>query len=90
MRILDYPDYERHKQEHDKLLAQLTDLHIKLEKGKGAIGFELAFFLKGWITQHILEGDQRYAEHFLSYGIKRETGSKSSWAQRVMNLLGRR
>lgn len=90
MRILNYPEYERHKEEHDKLIVQLTDLHGKLEKGKGAIGFELAFFLKGWVTQHILEGDKRYAEHFLSYGIKREAGSKSSWAQRVWNLLGKR
>ncbi len=90
MRILDYPDYERHKQEHDKLLTQLTELHIKLEKGKGAIGFELAFFLKGWITQHILEGDQRYAAHFLSRGIRSDAEPKSSWAQRVWNLLGKR
>ncbi len=68
----------------------LVDLHAKLEKGKGAIGFELAFFLKGWITQHILEGDKRYADHFLSFGIKSDVQVKSSWSQRVWNLLGKR
>ena len=87
MRILHYPDYERHKEEHDKLIAQLTDLHSKLEKGKGAIGFELAFFLKSWLTKHIMEGDKRYVAHFLAQGIKPNL-SKSSWTQRFWRSLG--
>lgn len=87
MRILHYPDYERHKEEHEKLIAQLTDLHSKLEKGKGAIGFELAVFLKGWLTKHIMEGDKRYVAHFLAQGIKPEL-SKSSWTQRFWRSLG--
>ena len=87
MRILHYPDYERHKEEHDKLIAQLTDLHSKLDKGKGAIGFELAFFLKGWLTKHIMEGDKRYVAHFLAQGIKPNL-SKSSWTQRFWRSLG--
>jgi len=86
MRILHYPDYERHKEEHDKLIAQLADMHGKWEKGKGAIGFELAHFLKTWLTKHILEGDKRYTAHFLAQGIKPEL-SKSSWTKRFWRSL---
>jgi hemerythrin len=37
MRILHYPDYERHKEEHDKLIAQLAELRTRnWMKGKGS------------------------------------------------------
>ncbi|HCB14353.1 MAG TPA: hemerythrin [Gammaproteobacteria bacterium] len=86
MRILHYPDYERHKEEHDKLITQLADMRIKWEKGKGAIGIELTHFLKTWLTQHIMEGDQRYTAHFLAQGIRPEL-SKGSWAKRFWHSL---
>ncbi|HRD68172.1 MAG TPA: bacteriohemerythrin [Candidatus Competibacter sp.] len=89
MRILHYPDYERHKEEHDKLVAQLGDLRAKLAKGKGAIGFELAFLLKNWLTKHIMEVDQRYVSHFLSYGISPELSKNASWTQRFWRTLGK-
>lgn len=89
MRILHYPDYERHKEEHEKLIAQLAELHTKLEKGKGAIGFELAYFLKNWLTRHIMEVDRRYVAHFLAQGIRPEL-AKGSWTQRFWRSLGKK
>ncbi len=87
MRILHYPDYERHKEEHDKLIEQLRELRAKLDSGKGAIGFDLALFLKGWLTKHIMEGDKRYAPYFLSQGIQPEWAKGSSWVQRFWRSL---
>ncbi|MCB1918799.1 MAG: hemerythrin family protein [Candidatus Competibacteraceae bacterium] len=86
MRILHYPDYERHKEEHDKLIAQLADVHAKWEKGKGAVGIELTHFLKNWLAEHIMEGDKRYTAHFLAQGIRPEL-SKGSWAKRFWRSL---
>lgn len=86
MRILHYPDYERHKEEHDELIAQLTDMHAKWEKGKGAIGFELAHFLKTWLTEHIMEGDKRYSAHFLAQGIRPEL-AKPSWVKKLWGAI---
>jgi hemerythrin len=81
MRILHYPDYERHKEEHEKLIAQLGELRAKLEGGKTSISFELAHFLKIWLTKHIMEVDQRYVAHFLAQGIQPDL-AKGSWAKR--------
>lgn len=86
LRILHYPDYERHKEEHDKLIMQLTEMKDKWEKGQGAIGFELAHFLKTWLTKHIMEGDKRYTAHFLAQGIRPTL--KSSWTKRFWRSLG--
>lgn len=90
LRILHYQDYDRHKNDHDKLIAQLGDLRSKLDKGKGAIGFELVFFLKNWLTKHIMEGDKRYAAYLLAQGVKPELSKGSSWAQRFWHSLGKK
>ena len=44
MRILHYPDYERHKEEHDKLIAQLTDMQTKLGERQGRHQFRAGPF----------------------------------------------
>jgi hemerythrin len=87
MRILHYPDYERHKEQHDKLIEQLNELRAKLDSGRGSTSFELAHFLKVWLTKHIMEADKRYTKHFLDQGIRPEL-SKRSWAQKLWGSLG--
>lgn len=86
MRILHYPEYERHKEEHDKLIVQLNDLSEKLNSGKSSISFELAHFLKVWLTRHIMEADKRYTGYFLSQGIRPEL-SRQSWVKRLWGSL---
>ncbi|QLG89369.1 bacteriohemerythrin [Chitinibacter bivalviorum] len=80
MRILGYPDYEAHKGHHEDLIAQMNDLQERLNKGE-AISFELLHFLRNWLTNHIMEGDQRYVEHFLSRGAQK-SWHKKSWLER--------
>lgn len=87
MRILHYPDYMRHKEEHEKLIRQLHIFSDKFNTGKASISYELAYFLKTWLTKHIMEVDKRYTAHFLAQGIKPEL-SKSSWTQRFWRSLG--
>ena len=87
MRILHYPDYERHKSEHDNLIEQLIDLRGRLAAGK-AVSFELAHFLKVWLTRHIMESDKRYAPYFLEQGIKPKL-SKQSWTKKLWGSLNR-
>lgn len=88
MRILHYPDYERHKEEHDRLIEQLSGFRAKLESGKGSVSFELAHFLKVWLTKHIMETDKGYIPHFLEQGIRPEL-SKKSWVQKLWYSFGR-
>ncbi|MEI2770611.1 MAG: bacteriohemerythrin [Candidatus Competibacter sp.] len=88
MRILHYPDYERHKEEHDQLAARLAGMREKLNDGKATLGFELAQLLKNWLTKHIMEVDQRYVSHFLSRGINPELLKSASWTQRFWRTLG--
>jgi hemerythrin len=82
MRILNYPDYDNHKEIHEELLESVSDLLEKVASGKTAIGFELMHFLKTWLTKHIMEEDKQYTGFFLKAGAQ-PTLSKKSWIQRL-------
>jgi len=81
MRILAYPDFERHKGEHDALSAQVAQLQTKLASGQATITFELLHFLKVWLTKHIQESDRRYGTYFLEHGIS------GSWSPHVEETM---
>ena len=85
MRIMHYPEYERHKVEHDKLIAQLNSFRTKLVSGKTSISFDLAHFLKLWLTKHIMETDKYYVPYFLGQGVRPEL-AKPSWVQRLWSI----
>ena len=78
MRILNYPDYETHKGEHDALIDQISALQEKLDAGKASVNFELMHFLKVWLTKHIMESDKAYSSHFINAGANPRL-KKRSW-----------
>jgi len=77
MRILHYPEYEEHKEQHEELLRHVLELNEKVETGKTAIGFELMHFLKIWLTKHIMESDRQYTDYFLRAGAKPKLKQRS-------------
>jgi hemerythrin len=79
MRILGYPEYADHLEEHEKLIAQVVELQHKLKSGKANISFELLHFLRGWLTHHIMESDKAYVPYFISKGVERKSARKSLW-----------
>ena len=86
MRILDYPDYEGHKAQHEELIRSVIDLQEKVTSGKASVGFELMHFLKVWLTKHIIESDKEYGSYFLESGAKPRL-KKKSWAARLWEGL---
>jgi len=56
-----YPDYPRHKAEHDKLTKQVVDFQKNFESGAASLTITLLQFLKDWLSHHIGETDQKIA-----------------------------
>ena len=65
-----YPDYEKHKKEHDALVEKVQDYYDQVMEGKTAISLSLIGFLKDWLVNHIMGSDQAYKEFFKSRGVK--------------------
>ena len=78
MRILGYPEYEEHKKQHEELIRSVLDLAKKVDSGKAGVSFALMHFLKNWLTNHIMESDKQYTDHFLSAGAHSRL-KKRSW-----------
>lgn len=61
MQQANYRDYEAHKQEHNKLIAQLDQLCRKHMLEEKPIYFEMMSFLKTWLKEHIQGVDRKYS-----------------------------
>lgn len=59
-----YPDYLKHKEEHDRLTSQVTEFHERLNSGKSSFSLELMDFLSNWLINHIQKIDMRYKNFF--------------------------
>ena len=60
MMAVDYPDYDRHKQTHDHLLAKIDNLLLKFrDRDTRVITTEITHFLVEWLAHHIKGEDQK-------------------------------
>ncbi len=87
MRILNFPGYEEHHEQHDELIGHMAELQEKVNSGKTAIGFELMHFLKVWLTKHILKEDMLYSNFFLASGVQSKL-KKRSWVKKLWSNIG--
>lgn len=55
-----YPDFDAHKTEHQRLLAQLDQFRKKHQSEEKPVYFEMLGFLKAWLKDHILCVDKKY------------------------------
>jgi hemerythrin len=61
MRTHDYPDFARHKAQHDALTKQVLTFQKDFESGKVSMTVHLLQFLKDWLENHIKVSDFEYA-----------------------------
>lgn len=64
-----YPESVKHKKEHDDLRNEVISLKNKLDKGEAIITIEVMYFLKDWLSKHILGADKKYSAFFNSKGL---------------------
>lgn len=64
-----YPDFNQHKQIHEKLIDTVVKLKNDFNSGNASFNRDLMNFLKSWITNHILETDKKYISHMKSHKI---------------------
>jgi hemerythrin-like metal-binding protein len=65
MRILGYPELDRHIEEHRQFNAEIYDLAQKSLRTKGNVSREMIKVFQKWQREHIMKSDRRYADYFL-------------------------
>ena len=53
-----YPGYEAHKSEHNRLMQHLVDLAERYKNGELLLSFAVVLELKGWAAVHIETSDK--------------------------------
>ena len=69
MKQFNYPNFEKHRKEHEDFIRKVNQLEEKLSKGTTILSFEITTFLKDWIKNHIQESDKQYSSFFIKNGI---------------------
>ena len=59
-----YPEFFKHKKEHDELIKKVQDYKTQIESGKTTISLSIMNFLKDWLMSHILGTDMKYKDFF--------------------------
>ncbi len=70
MKQINYPDFNYHKQEHDKFVAKVLNFEERYKSGKLLLSVEVTNFIKDWICNHIMVTDGNYSDTFIRNGIK--------------------
>ena len=65
-----YPETTKHKMEHDALRKDVAALKGKLESGEAIVTVEVLYFLKDWLSKHIMGSDKKYTQHLNAAGVR--------------------
>ena len=64
-----YPDFPAHHAEHERLTSVVIEFQQKLAKNEIGLSVGVMGFLKGWLGNHILGVDKKYAPFLKSQGV---------------------
>lgn len=81
MSISHYPDIEAHKKQHEILIDTVHDYIKKYEHDPSSSSYDLLFFLKRWLTEHIIKSDKRFGEFLI-----KTQNAKKSWFRRLFGF----
>lgn len=69
MSLYKYPDYKKHKEEHQLFVKKVKDFQLKFKSGETSLSAEILRFLRDWIAKHIVGSDKAYVPFLKSKGV---------------------
>lgn len=89
MNISNYPGEATHKQHHENLVKTVQQYIKKYQEDPSASNYDLLFFLKRWLVEHILKDDKAMGEYLVKKGVvKLENARQPSFLGKLKKWLG--
>ena len=66
MRLLEYPKYNEHMNEHRGCLSDLSCISNQIKSEENADFRQFVVFLNEWIMTHVCESDRHFANYFFN------------------------
>jgi hemerythrin len=70
MKLYNYPEYDAHKQKHDKMAIHVVQLKEKVDSGEISSPRQITEFLKEWLAKHIMGTDKLYGPYLNKKGVR--------------------
>lgn len=70
LRDNDYPEFEAHKRQHEKMFEKVREVLTSYEKDQDTAMSNAAEFLKDWLINHINGTDKEYSDYLIAKGVK--------------------
>jgi hemerythrin len=70
MKFYHYPDFGRHKKEHESFINRVKEIEDKFNSDQTVLSLDITSFLFDWLKKHIMISDKRYSEFFIENGFK--------------------
>jgi hemerythrin len=65
-----YPGLADHRAKHEELAAKLAEFVSRHEKGDTTIYSQLLYFMRDWLSKHMLTVDSQYISWLASHGVQ--------------------
>jgi len=69
MKTYGYPEYEQHRDKHQKMTQRVLDIQDEFETNRTNITLDVMKYLENWVDKHILGTDMRYSSFFSQKGL---------------------
>lgn len=72
-----YPNSKAHKRQHEELIVMLKEHVRQYEQNSDTSSYNLIFFLKRWLTEHIMRDDKLLGKYLVKSGPTKGQEKKS-------------
>jgi hemerythrin len=69
MKANGYPEYDVHKEKHDKMTDKVANIYRDYQDGKASMTLDVMKFLENWVDKHIMSTDKQYMPYLNSKGV---------------------